>query len=230
MPRNISTSNLILYARQAADMVNSDFCSDAEILALINVYFAELYDMLVSAYGQPYFAEYDTFNTVAGTEKYAFPSSDGYVYKIIGVDIRRTTTDFITLTPFNFHNRNDYQHYSNLYDCPRFYRWHGDYMWLIPTPTSTLGVTVHYIPCCPVLVGSLLEGIAEVVDGVNGWERYIVVCTAIAMLQKEQSDPSLLLAEKASLVQRINAMKQERDAGEVEQIVDKRGSFNRRYI
>lgn len=68
---------------------------------------------------------------------------------------------------------------------------------------------------------NLTGGVVQVdCDGVNGWEEYIVVDAAMKCLQKEESDVSVLMAEKSALKQRIEAMASNRDAGKPERITD----------
>lgn len=50
-------------------------------------------------------------------------------------------------------------------------------------------------------------------DGINGWEEYIVIDAAIRALAKEESDPSLLMAEKNEMEQRLQEMADSRDKG-----------------
>ena len=58
------------------------------------------------------------------------------------------------------------------------------------------------------------------VDGVSGWEEYIVCDSAIKMTQKEESDCSILLAQKAALLARIEAAAENRDAGSPQTVAD----------
>lgn len=203
-------------------MVNSDFVSDAELGSLVNTYVAELYDLLVAAYGQAYYASSYSFNTTSGTDSYPIQTIGGSgadFYQLLGIDVDLGGGILLTAEPFNFHNRNRYKQGVAIWTQghPVGYRLHGSNIKFQPAPQGTYAVTIHYVPAPPVLAG------ADTFDGVAGWERYVVVCAAIALLQKEQSDPTVLLAEKASLTARINAMSRNRDAGEPDQVVDVRG-------
>lgn len=70
------------------------------------------------------------------------------------------------------------------------------------------------------VVGSASGTKAATVDGVNGWEEYLVVDAAIKALQKEESDVSVLLAQKALLQRRIESAATNRDAAEPARVVD----------
>lgn len=67
-----------------------------------------------------------------------------------------------------------------------------------------------------------LSGGTQQVDmnGVNGWEDYVVVDAAIKCLVKEESDPRALMEQKQGLLKRIEAMAANRDAGKPEKITD----------
>ena len=76
-----------------------------------------------------------------------------------------------------------------------------------------------YIPRCPELVADDDE-----FNGISGWEEYVIVDVAIKMLQKEESDTSVLAAQKANLKKRIEQMSSDRDTGIAETITDVRSS------
>lgn len=59
-----------------------------------------------------------------------------------------------------------------------------------------------------------------VADGVSGWLEYVVTDAAIKMLQKEESDTSVLQFQKAALIKRIEAAAENRDAGNPATIAD----------
>ncbi|HQP34934.1 MAG TPA: hypothetical protein PLI95_07140 [Polyangiaceae bacterium] len=217
--KTVTVANLIAWIRQAADMVGSTFVDDTtEILPLINAYHAELRDLLIEGHGPAYFASSFTATTTSGTGYISLPTSPSTghdLYQVLGVDVTLSSGDVISATPFDFHSRNAYassSHWSR--GEPIHYRIHGDKLLLLPTPDGAYTITVHYLPATPTLTLT-----TETVDGVNGWERYIVVCAAIVLLQKEESDISVLMAEKASLLSRIRGLAAHRDAAYPDRVV-----------
>lgn len=60
----------------------------------------------------------------------------------------------------------------------------------------------------------------SVADGVSGWMEYVVTDAAIKMLQKEESDTSVLQFQKQALIKRIEAAAENRDAGSPATIAD----------
>jgi hypothetical protein len=59
-------------------------------------------------------------------------------------------------------------------------------------------------------------------DGVSGWTEYIIIDAAIKALQKEESDVTILAAQKMSMLDRIEAAAENRDAGEPDTLSDTR--------
>ena len=62
----------------------------------------------------------------------------------------------------------------------------------------------------------------QIVDGVSGWEEYIIVDAARKILLKEESDTSFLLAEKQALLTRIESAAENRNASDPERVSDSR--------
>jgi hypothetical protein len=53
----------------------------------------------------------------------------------------------------------------------------------------------------------------DTLDGVNGWEEWVVLDAAIKCMKKEESDPSLLMVEQKEIEQEIVSHAQQRDQG-----------------
>ena len=58
------------------------------------------------------------------------------------------------------------------------------------------------------------------VDGVNGWEEFIIVDACIKALAKEESDVSVFAARKQGLQARLNSEVENRDASSSQQVAD----------
>lgn len=206
-------------ARQRADMVASQFVTDAELNGWINSSLAELYDLLVQKYGDDYFVEVATITTAGNVDRYDLPAD---FYKLLGVDLYLTGAapdqGAITLRPFTFAERNRYstansQTWLGLTNLR--YRLSGSKLWLTPTPQSEQTLRLWYVPRVVPLVND-----ADVADGVSGWLEYVVVDVAIKAMQKEESDVSVLLAQKGALIQRIESAAENRDAGSPATVAD----------
>lgn len=245
LPGQMTLGQIRLLAKQKADRVNSQFVTDAEWNTYINQSYFELYDLLVQKYGNEYYVAAPVqFATTAqggnaGNQFYPLPdgqtsflAQDGStfvppaIYKLLGVDLAIGGTNsnaWITLQKFEFIARNNYlypQLTSNLLGIAGLrYRMIGNNIEFIPQPAAGQFIQLWYIPRMTTL---LLD--SDIADGVSGWNEYIAVDAAIKALQKEESDVTVLMTQKAMLTDRIEAAAENRDAGAPEVI-----SNTRRY-
>lgn len=211
-----------------SDMVNSTFISDAEWNSYIANSYKELYDLLLSAYGNDYYvAPPVSFQTDGVNDKYALPDGTLYssapaFYKLLGVDLQTQGGQiWQTLKPFNFTERNRYSPYGaqTLYRNTAIrYRLTGSNVWFTPVPQSGLTMRLWYIP-----EPATLSADTDTFDGISGWEEYVIIDSAIKALQKEESDVSILMAQKQAMLARIQTMAENRDAGSPATVVDSMG-------
>lgn len=195
-------------------MVNSQFVSDAELTGYINQSYFELWDLLVSKYGDNYYVASPYAITTTTAQQYALP---GDFLKLLGVDIR-VGSDWVTMRPFTFGERN---RFNTITAEPRYgatnlrYRINGDNLWIMPTPPAGQSLQLWYVPRMVELVAD-----GDVAEGVSGWLEYVIVDAAIKCLQKEESDTAALERQKAFLIQRIEVAAASRDAGQPARVVD----------
>ena len=209
MARSITLTDLILQSRQRADKVGSGFILDTELTSYINASISELYDLLVSAYGNDYFLNNYTFTTDNVNVTYALPAD---FYKMVGIDLYINASRFITLKPFMWNERGRYQDGSNwaaliAIQGPKYHLM-GNSIMFQPTPPGAFNMKLWYVPSSPKLsIGS------DTLDGIDGWEEFVIIDAASKMLEKEESDTSVLEMRKKSIIQRINLMAENRDEG-----------------
>lgn len=159
----VTLGSLRLQAQQKADMVNSQFLTTPEWNINITNSRKELYDLLISAYGNQYsVAAPYAFTTTGNTNLYALPDGLTTVdavtgltaapfYKLIGVDLRTVANpnQWITLKRFEFTERNKYS-VSNQYSYYGIttlqYQIVGSNLWLTPVPVSGQTLQMWYIP------------------------------------------------------------------------------------
>lgn len=205
--------------RERADMTASQFVTDSELNGYINSSLAELYDLLVTKFGNDYFVETYSFNTAPSQERYDLPAD---FYKLLGVDLQLTPgggdDGYITLRPFTFSERNRYatanaQTWLGVTNLR--YRLSANKLWLTPTPQMGQTLRLWYVPRVVALVND-----SDETDGYSGWLEYVVVDAATKALQKEESDVSILLAQKGALIKRIEAAAENRDAGNPATVAD----------
>lgn len=216
-----------MQAQQRADRVNSNFVTKTEWNDYINQSYFELYDLLVTAYEDYYLNEY-TFQTDGSSSRYPLPNGvitnlNGSVarpfYKLMGVDLGLANNDnaWVTLKNFDFISRNRYvfpnitSTFAGVFNMR--YRVMGNDLMFIPTPSAGQYVRVWYIP----RMLRLLKD-TDMADGISGWTEYVIVDAAIKALQKEESDVTVLMAQKVALLDRIQTSAMNRDAGQPSKI------------
>lgn len=218
----VSLGQVRLSAQQRADMVNSDFVTKQEWNSYINHSYTELYDMLVQTYGDEYFVSSTGITTdgrVSG--QYSLPTN---CYKLMGVDlgISPNSNGYISLKKFTFSARNQYlwgnAPVSGLGNIDLRYRMVGANIQFSPYPQANQTIKLWYVPRPSTLLSD-----SDTLDSVSGWDEYVVVDAAIKGMQKEESDVSVLMAQKEALRQRIVSAAANRDAGMPEKVTDVRG-------
>lgn len=211
----ITLAEIKAQARQRTDTENSEFVSDAELTSYVNSSLAELHDLLIASYCDDYIMNEHVFSSTTELQ-YDLPSD---FYKLRGVDVQRGPNgQWATVKRFNFNRRNEQQNaYAwNLLGLPYLeYRLVGSKIRFNRTPDAALNFRIFYYPKLDKLIDD-----ADVYDDVNGFAEYVVVDTAIKILQKEESDVSVLMAQKEALRQRIITMAANRDANESATITD----------
>lgn len=227
LPGQASLGSIRLQAQQRADRVNSNFVTLAEWNSYINQSYYELYDLLITVYEDYYIAPRLTFST-DGSQLYDLPNGSNYsgakaLYKLYGVDLGLDASNnaWVTLKKFDFISRNRYvfpqitSTFMGVFNLQ--YRMLGSKIMFIPTPSGGQVVGLWYYPRLTTLLAD-----NDIMDGVSGWEEYIIVDAAIKALRKEESDTSELQLEKQMLTARINGSAQGRDAGQGDVISDTR--------
>lgn len=212
---SITLEQLRLRSRQKADRETSQFVEDPELDTMINSSIAELHDLLVMANSADYAVSEHSFTTVVNTNAYALPAD---FYKLKGVDAQIQLGQWYTLRPFNFNERNRNDNvvsWALIYGPSIRYRLLGDNIVFSPSPDSNVPVKIWYTPLAPVLVDP-----SDTLKDLNSFSEYVIVDVAIKYLQKEESDVSVLMQQKADLKRRIEIMANNRDEGNGECISD----------
>lgn len=172
--------------RQRADIVGSDFVTDTELTQLINTAYNELYGLLVTK--SLHRAE-TTYNVVTdGSAGYTVPVD---FFGLIGV-YRTEGEDKIPLERFP----DKFRPGTRTGDAT-MYRISGSTLVLYPNPSSGTYELV-YIP-----VPAELSADDDTLDGVLGWEEFVVLEAAICCLEKEESDTAKLEYKRDRILKRI---------------------------
>ncbi len=213
MARTFTLAQLRTKARERSDMVNSSFVTDSELNGYISASYAELYDLLVQS-GLIYFTPTTQTITGSGSETYALPAD---YYGTIRVD-RLSGSDYLPLTEYMIMERHSFENSSG---DATVYSPQGSNISLLPAPSG--GTYRHiYIPA-----PSNLSSDSDTVDGVSGWEEFIVVDAAKKMLQKEESSTAAIERDLERIRARIEEMVQNRAWSTPRRVVDVRGAGSR---
>ena len=188
----VTLAQLRTSCQQRTDLVNSNFISTTEWNGYIANSYQELYGLITQRFGNDYFTQSPsggyTFTTDGINQFFALPAD---FFKLLGVDVQVSAPgQWVTLKPFAFAERNRLTVTNS------------------QIPMAGQLLRVFYVPRAIVLTND-----SDSVDGVNGWEDYIVVDACIKALAKEESDVSVFMAQKQELMRRIEGEAENRDAG-----------------
>jgi len=232
---SVTIATLVSRSRQRADMENNNFVQDSELVDYINAGISELHDILVQEYGQDYYVSSKEFNTAADKDTYPINDSTSTeninitdFYKLRGIDAKINGSDWFTISPFNFNERNLYQSWGSwsLLGLTNIrYRMVGGNLVFTPTPDTATAVKIWYIPQAAQFASS--TDTSTIWDDINGYAEYVITFAAIRMLQKEESDVTVLLSQKQDLKQRITYAAANRDADNPLSVTDIYASNNK---
>ncbi len=209
MARTRTLGNLRDEVRDRADIEGSTHITDPQINRYVNQSGAALHSMLVEMCEDEFLEVFSGSTSAASGNQTNI--NVGYIgevtagaYKILGVEVV-VNGNRVPL------RRWSWREHAALIDSPSsgppyFYRWVSSTVQVIPgLPTST----PYYVYAIPPYVDMAADD--ETIDGRDGWEEWIVLDAAIKCMTKEESDPSVLVAERDRVYQRIVTQMMQRD-------------------
>lgn len=205
-PGQTTLADVRLAARRRADMEHSPFVSDDEWNALIASAHQELYGLLCQEFGSAYqLSSHDL--VTAGADTYALPED---FFKLHAVHLHLSGDQWKALRRCNVADLNGGRFGVAFapYGTDIRYALAGSSIRFVPAPAAGRTIRLWYAPRLAVPTND-----EDVIDGVNGWEELLVIDAAIKALQKEESDVSVLLAQKNMLLARIRSEAANRDVG-----------------
>lgn len=186
--------------------------------------YKELYDLLVQKFGSDYFfADPYTITTDGTNDTFDLPAD---FYKLYGVDLSLTggsPDGWITLKQFMKSDRNRYvvPNFQSFWGMTNLrYRLRGGKIWFSPKPQAGQLIRLLYAP----RPGDLTDD-STTLDGVSGWEQYVVADVCIKYCGAEETDPQLFMAQKGALKQRIEEAAENRNVGEPQTVSDTQGNW-----
>ena len=218
-PGITTVGNIALECRQRCNKENSQFYTDQEMISMISQSYKQLYDKIVQAYGDDYYVQTPyTYTTGANQQLYPLPAD---FYKLMLVEVALNPQDpnsYITLKQFNFRQKNlfNYPNIYTLYGATNLrYRLSGNNLMLVPQTQQNQTIRIWYIPR-----PSQLINYTDLVDGISGWEEYIIADVCIKMLGKEESDVSIFTMYIESQNRRLDEISKNRNVGEAQTVTD----------
>ena len=210
---------------QRIDRVGDDFFPADELNGWISDSYKELYDILLQKFGNDYYAvlPFYTFTTNGTSDQYPLPAD---FYKGFGVDLSLTggnPSGWVTLKQFMMAERNRYAvpNFQSFYGITNMrYRFLANTIWFTPIPQGGQQIRLIYSPRPNDLTAD-----DDTVDGVSGWEEYIICDVAMKCLGKEESDPSLFIKQKADMLMRIEAAAENRNQGLPQTVSDNQNNW-----
>lgn len=214
-----SLGYLRLQAQERADMVNSEFLSLTEWNRIITQSCKQLYDILMSKYGDEYYLQKTyTWTTSGADQLYPFPAD---FYKSFLVEVALNPNDpnsWVTLRQYQRIQQNlwNYPNVYTFYGITNLrYRFTGNNLQLVPISQAGQTVRMWYAPRPATLMAD-----TDTFDGISGWEEYVIVRSAIKACIKEETDCADLKQELSDLEARIEAIAENRNVGEPQTVSD----------
>lgn len=202
--------------RERCDMVNSKFIDPddgEEWNKMISASYASLYDLLVAKF-EDYSRVKKLFTVASGVQEETLPAD---FYKLRGIDRDLGGSQFYAIRTFNFEDRNIRQSthiFRGVYPDVR-YRIIGNTLLLSPEDQAAGDYRMWYVPRPETKTAD-----TDSIDGVAGWEEYIVADVCIKALAKEESDTGVFERQRAEMVKRIEEMAANRDVGATQKVTD----------
>jgi hypothetical protein len=207
-------------ARQRADMENSTLIRDVELKNYINDSYGELYDLLTASFEDYYLKSPVTFTLTQPANTYSLPSD---FYKLRGLDFQLSSSDWTTVTQFNFAERNVRSRLLSRYTTGQrslSYRVMGSKLYLIPEEECSGTFRLWYVPKV-----TPLDLDADIMGDVLDFAEYVIIDAAIKCLIKEESDISALMALKQKMELRVTTMAKSRNIDRPERVADVSSQF-----
>lgn len=219
MARERTAEDLVADVRKRANLEESEFVTDEEILEYLNQELAELRGRLRMNEGQPHKKLTRDIAVTSGTSLYDLPRDFWELLGATAVIGGRSRA----LEPFMENERAD------LVNGPFFatalspmYRLANQQIEILPA-TQDFTLTIAYAPT----EGRLRLGQTppDKVDGYNGYEVAAIYGAVAICNAKEETDPSFYLAQKDRILRQIDALAAQRDAGKPERVTDVTGGL-----
>ena len=239
LPGQINLGYLKYQSKLKADKLNSNFLTEDEWGFNVNQSIFELYDILVTKFGDDYVMAPSYVFTTTGAIDYPLPDGSPAfqntvsqtapaIYKLLGVDcgVAVGNNAWVTLPKYNWIDRNKFvypQLTANALGVFNLsYRQMGNSLFLLPRPSAGQYIQVWYVP----MMTQLLKDTDMMSFSISGWSELVMLDAAIKALLKEESfeQAQMLQAEKDRQMLRIETTAANRDIGQPNTVSDTRSN------
>jgi len=243
LPGQINLGYIRYLATLRADKLNSQYLTVDEWNSNINQSIYELYDILVTKFGDDYFFAPPLLVSLTGLDFYPLPNGGNYpltgggfapaIYKLNGVDVNisgASTGPNAGWTPVARSNWSDRDKYTtfpgqagalnNVYQMS--YREMGNNIHLFPANSNQL-IRLWYVP----VMTQLLQDTDMLSFSISGWVEYVIVDAAMKAMIKEESLEkwNALNASKQVQIERIETTAANRDVGQANTVSNTRATM-----
>lgn len=238
LPGQINLGYLRYQSQLQADKLNSEYLTTDEWNFNINQSANELYDILVTKYGDNYFMAPYLLINLTGLDLYPLP--DGALYsgapaimKLLGVDvningaINTPNAGWVPLSRANWSDRDKYTTFpaqagalNNIYQMS--YREMGNSLFIMPANLNQV-VRLSYVP----VLRQMLSDSDMLPFSISGWSEYVIVDAASKAMGKQATFEKVnyFLSRKAALMERIETTASNRDAGQPNTVSNTRATM-----
>lgn len=244
LPGQMNLGYIRYLAQLRADKLKSFYLTTDEWNSNINLSADELYDILITNYGEDYFHAPALLIPLVGSDSYPLPDGSSSfinaagliapaIYKLTGVDgnvygaSSGPNSSWVPLARFNWSDRDKYTTFPNQAGAlnnpyQTSYREMGDRIFIIPANTNQL-IRLWYAP----VRDQLLQDTDMLPFSFSGWVEYIICDAAMkAMVKEESLEKWNALAQiKAGLQSRIEIAGKARDVGQPNTVSNVRSSM-----
>ncbi len=194
MSRTFTVAQIKEQIRQRADMERTNYIEDDELLSYINGSLAAFWDILVNV-AEGFALNSIAFNATTTSDTYQLPAS---LLRIEKVELELNGV-WKTLDSVPYARINEVSTVNASRSMPFLYARKGLYQIVLrPAPTGTHPCRLSYVERAPILSSD-----DDIIDGINGWEQYIVVDCAIKCKDKEETSTVVLQAERDDMIKRL---------------------------
>ncbi len=227
LPGQINLSYIRYLAQLRADKLNSEYLTVDEWNSNINQLCFELYDILVSKFGDNYFLAPALQISLSGAISYPLPDGSLYtaapaLYKLSGVDVNigggggGPLAGWVPVPRANWSDRDRWTVWpgqpvglNNAYASS--YRVMGNQIFIFPL-NNNQQIRLWYVP----MMTMLLQETDMLPFSISGWSEYVIIKAAMLAMSKEESSEKYALLERQLAIQtdRIETQAANRDDGQ----------------